>query len=99
MSAAIDFGVLELIPEIAKKMQELETEIIALRQQIKPKYNLTKRSGVKSYLDISESTISKYIREGIFTEGYHYHRELKQKKSIIIFVSGAIEEFKKEKMK
>ena len=51
------------------------------------------------YLDISNSTVSKYIKEGTFKQGYHYHREIKGSKSIIIFVSGAIEEFKKEKTK
>ncbi|WP_418180781.1 hypothetical protein ACNSOL_01545 [Aliarcobacter lanthieri] len=97
--SAVDFSVLELIPEIMQKMEKMQTEISELKQQLNPKYNLTKRSGVMKYLDISDSTINKYIKDGIFKQGYHYHREIKNNKSIIIYVSGAIEEFKKERAK
>lgn len=97
--SAVDFEVLKLIPEMLKEMQELKDEVIELRQHIKPKYDLTKRAGVMKYLNISDSTITKYLKEGTFREGYHFYRELKQSKSTITFVSGAIEEFKKEKEK
>ena len=97
--SAVDFDVLKLIPKMFEKMEEMQTEITELRQHLKPKFDLTKRAGVKAFLDISDSTIDRYIKDGILKQGYHYHREIKNNKSIIIYVSGAIEEFKKEKTK
>ena len=97
--SAVDFEVLKLIPKMMEEMQYLKQEVTELKQHIKPKYDLTKRDGVIKYLNVSNSTITRYISEGIFKEGYHYHRELKNNTSKIIFVSGAIEEFKKEKTK
>ncbi|MCG3655965.1 hypothetical protein [Aliarcobacter butzleri] len=97
--SAVDFDVLKLIPKMFEKMEEMQTEITELRQHLKPKFDLTKRAGVKAFLDISDSTIDRYIKDGTLKQGYHYHREIKNNKSIIIYVSGAIEEFKKEKTK
>ena len=97
--STVDFEVLKLIPKMMEEMQCLKQEVTELRQHIKPKYDLTKRAGVMAYLKVSNNTITRYISEGIFREGYHYHRELKNNTSKIIFVSGAIEEFKKEKTK
>lgn len=97
--SAIDFSGLSLLPMMAKQIEELQKKLDEIKQEIKPKYDLTKRDGVIKYLDVSNSTITRYISEGIFIEGYHYHRELKNNASKIIFVSGAIEEFKKEKTK
>ncbi|MFV7791295.1 hypothetical protein ACNSOP_08975 [Aliarcobacter lanthieri] len=97
--SAVDFDVLKLIPKMFEKMESMQSELIELKQQLNPKYDLTKQSGVLKYLEISESTLAKYRKNGTFREGYHYHRELKQSKSIITYVSGAIEEFKKEKNK
>lgn len=97
--SAVNFDVLELLPKMFEKMEEMQTELTELRQQLKPKYDLTKQSGVLKYLEISESTLAKYRKNGTFREGYHYHRELKQSKSTITYVSGAIEEFKKERAK
>ena len=100
MSTAItnDFSVLSLIPKIAESIEQLKKENEILRNHIEPqKYNLSKRADVRKFLGISDSTIAKYMREQIFKEGYHFFREIKGSKSIIIFVSGAIEEFKKSK--
>ncbi len=95
----VDLNDISLIPRILKNLELLSIEISEIKQQLKPKYDLRKRGDILKYLEISESTLSKYIKEGKLKQGYHYHRELKQSKSIIIFVSGAIEEFKKEKNK
>ncbi len=97
--SAVDFGVLDLLPKMLEKIESMENEIIELKQQLKPKYDLTKRAGVMKYLNISNSTLNKYMKEGTLREGYHFYRQMKQSKSIITFVSGAIEEFKKEKNK
>ncbi|MFW3412164.1 hypothetical protein ACN9J3_05450 [Aliarcobacter butzleri] len=97
--SAVDFDVLNLIPKMFEKMKEMQTELTELRQQLKPKYDLTKRADVKIYLNISDCTLDRYIRMGVLKKGYHYHRELKNKTSRIIFVSSAIEEFKAIKEK
>ncbi|WP_418186583.1 hypothetical protein [Aliarcobacter lanthieri] len=95
----VDISTINLIPKVLEEMQNLKQDIQELKQQLQPEYNLSKRNGVLKYLNISDSTISKYIKEGTFKEGYHYYREIKGRKSIITYVSGAIEEFKKEKNK
>ncbi|MFX4252029.1 hypothetical protein ACOL21_04190 [Aliarcobacter butzleri] len=97
--SAVDFDVLKLIPEMLEEMKKLKKEVIELKQHIKPEYDLTKRADVMTYLNISESTLDRHIRMGVFKQGYHYHREIKNNKSIIIYVSSAIEEFKAIKEK
>ena len=102
MSTAItiDFSVLSLIPKIAESIEQLKKENEELKYHLQPqKYNLSKRADVRRFLGISDSTIAKYMREQIFKEGYHFFREIKGSKSIIIFVRGAIVEFKKSKEK
>ncbi|MCG3698730.1 hypothetical protein L5F42_02630 [Aliarcobacter butzleri] len=97
--SAVDFEVLKLIPKMLEEMQDLKKEVTELKQHIKPEYDLTKRADVKIYLNISDCTLDRYIRMGVLKKGYHYHRELKNKTSKIIFVSSAIEEFKAIKEK
>lgn len=96
MSAAID---IKTLSEIQKMLKELKNDIVEIKKYIKPEYDLTTRAGVMAYLDISSNTITRYVSEGEFREGYHYHRELKNNVSRIIFVSGAIEEYKRENPK
>ena len=96
-NTTVDFSVLKLLPTIYKQIETMQNKIFNLEQQITPKYDLSKRADVRRFLGISDSTIAKYMREQIFKEGYHFFREIKGSKSIIIFVSGAIEEFKKSK--
>ena len=95
----ISFENLDKIIDILEKLDSLNSKILNIENKLTPKLDLTKRDGVIKYLNVSNSTITRYISEGIFKEGYHYHRELKNNTSKIIFVSGAIEEFKKEKTK
>ncbi|WP_419677502.1 hypothetical protein ACN2EN_07000 [Aliarcobacter lanthieri] len=95
----VDISTINLIPKVLEEMQNLKKDIHELKQHLKPEYDLSRRNGVMKYLNISDSTISKYIKEGTFKEGYHYYREIKGRKSIIKYVSGAIEEFKKDKTK
>ena len=97
--SAVDFSVLELIPKLVEQMQKLQNEVTELNQNLAPKYDLTRQSGVLKFLDVSESTLAKYRATGELREGYHYHKELKQRKTIITYVSGAIEEYKREKPK
>ena len=58
---------------------------------------MTTRAGVRNYLEITDSTISLYLKNGTFREGYHFFKGTKGSQSKITFVSGAIEEFKKSK--
>lgn len=95
----VDISAINLIPEMLQSIKNLTLEVVELKKQLKPKYDLSKRSNVLKYLEISESTLTRWIKEGILKEGYHFYRKTKGSKSIIIFVSGAIEEFKKEKTK
>lgn len=95
----VDISAINLIPELVKNLHNLTLEIRKLKEQLNPKYDLTKRADILKYLNISESTLSRWLKEGYLREGYHYNRKIKNNKSIIIFVSGAIEEFKKEKTK
>jgi len=95
----VDISSINLIPQLVDEIKGLKSEVIELKQQLKPKYDLSKRAGVMKYLNISDSTVAKYIKEGTFKQGYHYYRELKGSKSIITFVSGAIEEFKNQRMR
>jgi len=95
----IDFSSLNCILELKEDIQTMKEQLTRIEEYYKPKYDLTKQSGVIRFLDISESTLVKYRKEGILKEGYHYNRKIKGSKSIITYVSGAIEEFKKEKPK
>ena len=80
-----------------QKLSSKQLEGFLVGKGVSPKE--IKQSGVLKYLEISESTLSKYRATGELREGYHFHRELKGSKTIITYVSGAIEEFKKEKTK
>lgn len=95
----VNLEAINMIPQMMEKIDFLNMEIMKIKNHLEPQYDLTKRAGVTKYLDVSNSTIERYIRKGIFKRGYHYNKELKGRKSIITFVSGAIEEFKKEKSK
>ncbi len=47
--STVDFEVLKLIPKMMEEMQDLKKEVTELKQHIKPKYDLTKQSGVLKY--------------------------------------------------
>lgn len=96
---AIDFSGLDLLPEMLNKIELLENKLSSIEEYFKPTYDLTKRSDIRKYLDISDNTLTRWIKEGELREGYHYYRDLKGSKSIITFVSGAIEEFKNTRKK
>lgn len=96
-NTVVDFKVLELIPKILESLEDLKKDNEELRHHFNPTYDLTTRAGVRNYLEITDSTISLYIKNGTFREGYHFFKEIKQNQSRIKFVSGAIEKFKKSK--
>lgn len=94
--SAVDFEVLKLIPKMLEEVQKLQSEVIELRQHIKPKYDLTKRADVKTFLNItSDATISNMMKDGRFQENIHYTKEIKGKKIKISFVEDGILAYKK----
>lgn len=99
MSATIDFSVLDKIPLLLEKIEVLTLKIETLEKELIPTLDLTTRSGVKKYLNISESSLSKKMQNQELINGIHYQREINGKKTKIIFVELAIIKYKKEKGK
>ncbi|MCT7549852.1 hypothetical protein N5U04_11100 [Aliarcobacter butzleri] len=93
--SAVNFDVLDLLPKMFEKMEEMQTELTELRQQLKPKFDLTKRAGVKAFLDISDGTLNNMMKDGRFKENIHYTKQIKGKKIMISFVENGILAYKK----
>ena len=93
--SAVDFSSLDLIPKMLEKMEEMQSELTELRQQLKPKFDLTKRAGVKAFLDISDGTLNNMMKDGRFKENIHYTKQIKGKKIMISFVENGILAYKK----
>lgn len=97
-----ELGILEYlkyIPKLLEKIEALEKEIASIKDAVVPELDLTKRADVKKYLDISDSTIIRYIDNGIFKRGIHYTKTINGKKVKITFIESAIKEYKKNKNK
>jgi hypothetical protein len=97
MSAAIDFSVLEKIPLLLEKIESMDKEIKELKQELIPALDLTKRSGVKKYLGISESTLCNMMNDGRMKENIHYSRAINGEKTRISFIEVAILGLKRNK--
>ena len=93
--SAVDFDVLKQIPELLKELKELKSEVTELKQYIKPEYDLTKRDGVKKFLDIADGTLINMMKDGRLKENIHYKKEIKGKKIMISFVEDGILAYKK----
>lgn len=91
----LDFSSLELIPKLLEKITSLENEIAIIKKEIVPKYDLTTRAGVKSFLDITDGTISNMIKDGRFRQNIHYTKQIKGKKIMISFIEDGILAYKK----
>ena len=96
-NTTVDFSVLKLLPTIYKQIETMQNKIFNLEQQLTPKYDLTKRAGVKAYLNISDGTLNNMIKDGRFKKYFHYRKEIKGKTIKIIFVEDGILAYKKEK--
>ena len=88
------FNNLELIPKLLEHLNTLNIKILNIENELIKKLDLTKRDGVKKFLDISDVTISNYINNGKFKQGIHYNKIIKGKKIKITFVEDAILDFK-----
>lgn len=91
------FENLEQIPKILMYLEELKTKVELLENSLVPKLDLTKRAGVKKYLNISDSTLYQMINDGRFKQGIHYQKTLKGKRVNITFVESAIVNFKEKR--
>ncbi len=96
MSAVINFEVLKNIPDILKTLHSMQKEIEELKQYVKPKYDLTKRDGVKKFLEIGDVTLSTMMKDGRLKQGVHFTKAIKGKKIRITFVEDAILDFKEK---
>jgi hypothetical protein len=90
----ISFENLKKIDTILETLNLLNSKIINIENKLTPKFDLTKRDGVKKLLNISDATISNYINNGKFKQGIHFNKTIKGKKIKIIFVEDAILDFK-----
>lgn len=94
--SAVDFEVLKRIPDILKLMESMQEELHELKQYVKPKYDLTKRDGVKKFLEIGDATLSTMMKDGRLKQGVHFTKAIKGKKIRITFVEDAILDFKEK---
>jgi len=92
--SAVDFEVLKLIPKMLEEMQDLKKEVLNIENRLAPKLDLTKRDGVKKYLDISDSTLYQMMNDGRLKQNIHYKKTINGKRVNIIFVESAIVGFK-----
>ena len=90
----ISFENLNKIDTILEALNLLNSKILNLENKLVPKLDLTKRDGVKKFLDISDSTLYKMINDGRLKQGVHYKKTIKGKRVNIIFVESAIVNFK-----
>ena len=91
----VDFSVLGLLPNIAKQMEIMQNEILELKRQLSPRYDLTKRAGVKAFLNISDGTLNNMIKDGRFKQNIHYTKQINGKKVMLLFVEDGILAYKK----
>ena len=91
------FENLEQIPKLLVYLEEIKDKIERLEKGLIPKLDLTKRSGVKKYLNISDSTLYQMINDGRLKQNVHYEKSLNGKRVKILFVESAIVKFKENK--
>ena len=96
MSATINFESLSLIPKLLEKIESLESELKEIKKEVIPELDLTKRAGVKKFLNCSDSTIHKMMCDGRLKQGIHYFKEIKGRKVKIVFIESGIRAFKEK---
>lgn len=90
----ISFENLHKIIDILEKLDSLNLKVINIENSLTPKLDLTKRNGVKKYLDISDSTLYQMMNDGRLKQNIHYKKTINGKRVNIIFVESAIVGFK-----
>ena len=92
----ISFENLNKIIDILEKLDLLNSKILNIENKLAPKLDLTKRDGVKKYLDISDSTLYQMMNDGRLKQNIHYKKIINGKRVNIIFVESAIVGFKEK---
>ncbi|PUE63303.1 hypothetical protein, partial [Arcobacter caeni] len=98
-SSSTGLGTLEylrLLPLLFEQNKELFQRIKHLEQELIPKLDLTKRAGVKKFLNCSDGKISSMMNDGRLKEGVHFIKELKGRKAKITFIESGIRGYKEE---
>jgi predicted DNA-binding transcriptional regulator AlpA len=90
------FENLDKIIDILEKLDSLNSKILNIENRLAPKLDLTKRDGVKKYLDISDSTLYQMMNDGRLKQNIHYKKTINGKRVNIIFVESAIVGFKEK---
>ena len=91
------FENLELIPQLLEKISILEIKLQHLEENLIIPLDLTNRKKVKTFLNISESTLNNMMKDGRLKQGKHYTKSIKLNRTKIIFIESAIKEFKENK--
>lgn len=94
-----EFGILEYlkyIPQLIEQNNELLEKVRLLEDKLIPKYDLTKREGVKQYLEICETTLNKMMNDGRLKQEIHFKKEIKGSRTKITFIESAILDFKEK---
>jgi hypothetical protein len=89
------FENLELIPQLLEKISILEIKLQRLEQNLIIPLDLSNRKNVKTFLNISESTLNNMMKDGRLKQGKHFVKSLKGNKAKIDFIESAIKELKK----
>lgn len=89
------FENLELIPQLLEKISILEIKLQHLEENLIIPLDLTNRKNVKTFLNISESTLNNMFKDGRLKQGKHYTKTIKSNRTKIVFIESAIKELKK----
>jgi len=84
------FENLELIPALVEQNKLL---LERLNKLVPP---ITTKNEVAKFLDKSESTVSRYMQEGLLVEGTHFYRKNGR---ILVFIEDAITDFRNKRSK
>lgn len=79
------FEYLELLPKLLSKIEKMEERM----QKLAPP--ITSKKEVAKFLERSESTVNRYMSDGLLLEGQHYYRK---NGKILVFIEDAIIEFR-----
>lgn len=88
------FSNLELIPKLLEHLNTLNIKIEKIENELIQKIDLSKRAGVKKFLNISDSTLYQMMNDGRLKQGVHFKKAINGKRVNIIFVESAIVRFK-----
>ncbi|WP_320036319.1 hypothetical protein [Halarcobacter sp.] len=91
------FENLEDIPKLLNYLEQIHTRLEKLENDLVPKLDLSKRAGVKKYLNVSDSTLHLMMKDGRLKQGIHYTKNLNGNRVKIKFIESAIVNFKEKK--